>query len=110
MRLTCATCCCRRWKCDAALRARLAWSRRGPGHRSRASRDAQDPRHCRGGYQGNVEMNDEPLPESAPLDLASLIVAHDESNAFDAVVPPIVQTSLFTFSNYDEMISAYRGE
>lgn len=45
-----------------------------------------------------------------PLDLASLIVAHDESNAFEAVVPPIVQTSLFTFSHYDEMLAAYRGE
>jgi cystathionine beta-lyase/cystathionine gamma-synthase len=51
-------------------------------------------------------MND----ELAQHDLASLIVAHDESNAFDAVVPPIVQTSLFTFSTYDEMIAAYRGE
>ncbi|MBD9371094.1 PLP-dependent transferase [Rhizobium sp. ARZ01] len=45
-----------------------------------------------------------------PHDLASLIVAHDEKNAFDAVVPPIVQTSLFTFSSYDEMLAAYRGE
>jgi cystathionine beta-lyase/cystathionine gamma-synthase len=45
-----------------------------------------------------------------PLELASLVVAHDEANAFDAVVPPIVQTSLFTFSTYDEMIAAYRGE
>lgn len=45
-----------------------------------------------------------------PFDLASLTVAHDESNAFDAVVPPIVQTSLFTFSSYDEMLETYRGE
>ncbi|MFN7025421.1 MAG: PLP-dependent transferase [Pseudorhizobium sp.] len=45
-----------------------------------------------------------------PADLASLIVAHDEGNAYDAVVPPIVQTSLFTFSDYDQMIAAYRGE
>ncbi len=45
-----------------------------------------------------------------PFDLASLIVAHDEANAFEAVVPPIVQTSLFTFSSYDEMVAAYRGE
>ncbi len=43
------------------------------------------------------------------LDLASLIVAHDEGNAFDAVVPPIVQTSLFTFSSYAEMEETYRG-
>ncbi|PSJ60845.1 PLP-dependent transferase [Pseudaminobacter soli (ex Li et al. 2025)] len=45
-----------------------------------------------------------------PFDLASLIVAHDDANAFDAVVPPIVQTSLFTFPNYDEMVASYRGE
>lgn len=45
-----------------------------------------------------------------PFDYASLTVAHDESNAFDAVVPPIVQTSLFTFENYDEMVATYRGE
>jgi cystathionine beta-lyase/cystathionine gamma-synthase len=47
---------------------------------------------------------------SEPFDLASLIVAHDEGHAFDAVVPPIVQTSLFTFANYDDMIASYRGE
>ncbi|RVO55068.1 aminotransferase class I/II-fold pyridoxal phosphate-dependent enzyme, partial [Sinorhizobium meliloti] len=45
-----------------------------------------------------------------PFERASLIVAHDESNAFDAVVPPIVQTSLFTFKDYDEMVASYRGE
>ncbi len=44
------------------------------------------------------------------FDAFSLITAHDEANAFDAVVPPIVQTSLFTFSTYDEMIATYRGE
>jgi len=43
------------------------------------------------------------------FDLASLAVAHDEANAFDAVVPPIVQTSLFTFSSYAEMEETYRG-
>ncbi|MBB4008477.1 PLP-dependent transferase [Allorhizobium taibaishanense] len=43
-------------------------------------------------------------------EFASLITAHDEGNAFDAVVPPIVQTSLFTFSDYDEMVATYRGE
>lgn len=45
-----------------------------------------------------------------PLDFAALTVAHDESNAFDAVVPPIVQTSLFTFPSYDDMLASYRGE
>lgn len=43
------------------------------------------------------------------IDAVSLIVAHDEGNAFDAVVPPIVQTSLFTFSSFDEMEATYRG-
>lgn len=44
------------------------------------------------------------------IDQASLVVAHDEGNAFEAVVPPIVQTSLFTFSSYAEMEATYRGE
>src|SRR5262245_20108745 len=43
------------------------------------------------------------------FDLASLAVAHDEANAFDAVVPPMLQTSLFTFSTYAEMEETYRG-
>ncbi|ACS59805.1 Cystathionine beta-lyase (plasmid) [Rhizobium leguminosarum bv. trifolii WSM1325] len=47
---------------------------------------------------------------SEPFDLASLITAHDEGNFADAVVPPIFQTSLFTFSDYDDMIASYRGE
>lgn len=56
-------------------------------------------------------MNDEfAQSDLAQHDLASLIVAHDGPNAFDAVVPPIVQTSLFTLGSYDEMIAAYRGE
>ncbi|MEK1928856.1 MAG: PLP-dependent transferase [Pararhizobium sp.] len=45
-----------------------------------------------------------------PFQDASLIVAHDVSNAYDAVVPPIVQTSLFTFTDYDDMVASYRGE
>ncbi|ARM15334.1 MULTISPECIES: PLP-dependent transferase [Rhizobium] len=45
-----------------------------------------------------------------PFDLASIITAHDDGNFADAVVPPIFQTSLFTFSDYDEMITVYRGE
>ncbi|TDK32248.1 aminotransferase class I/II-fold pyridoxal phosphate-dependent enzyme [Rhizobium deserti] len=47
---------------------------------------------------------------AAPFELASMIVAHDEGNAYSAVVPPIAQTSLFTFSDYDDMVSSYRGE
>ena len=41
------------------------------------------------------------------FDLASLAVAHDEANMFDAVVPPIVQTSLFTFSSMAEMRATF---
>lgn len=48
--------------------------------------------------------------EADPIRRASLIVAHDEVNAYDAVVPPIVQTSLFTFSSYDEMNQTYMGK
>jgi cystathionine beta-lyase/cystathionine gamma-synthase len=44
-----------------------------------------------------------------PFDHASLVLAHDDANAYDAVVPPIVQTSLFTFSSYAEMEETYRG-
>ena len=48
--------------------------------------------------------------EADPIRRASLIVAHDEVNAYDAVVPPIAQTSLFTFSSYDEMNQTYMGK
>lgn len=44
-----------------------------------------------------------------PIERARRIVAHDDAIAFDAVVPPIVQTSLFTFSSYAEMEQTYRG-
>ncbi|MCX5512778.1 hypothetical protein C3941_03215 [Kaistia algarum] len=44
-----------------------------------------------------------------PFDHASLLLAHDGVNAYDAVVPPIVQTSLFTFSSYAEMEETYKG-
>ena len=40
---------------------------------------------------------------------AAMTVVHDEANAYDAVVPPIVQTSLFTFSSYAEMEETYKG-
>jgi cystathionine beta-lyase/cystathionine gamma-synthase len=45
-----------------------------------------------------------------PVEAARLVVAHDADHAFSAVVPPIAQTSLFTFADYDEMVAAYRGE
>jgi len=44
-----------------------------------------------------------------PIERARLIVAHDTANAYDAVVPPIAQTSLFTFPSYDEMNETYKG-
>jgi cystathionine beta-lyase/cystathionine gamma-synthase len=47
-------------------------------------------------------------PEDA-FAAAALAVVHDEANAYDAVVPPIVQTSLFTFSSYAEMEATYKG-
>src|SRR3954469_15458493 len=47
-------------------------------------------------------------PEDA-FAAAALAVVHDEANAYDAVVPPIVQTSLFTFSSYAEMEETYKG-
>ena len=46
---------------------------------------------------------------SDPADLARLIVAHDDEHAFQAVVPSIVQTSLFTFRNLAEMVETYAG-
>jgi len=45
-----------------------------------------------------------------PLARAMAILAHDGGHAYDAVVPPIVQTSLFTFNSYAEMEETYRGE
>ena len=44
-----------------------------------------------------------------PLDRARRIVNHDGPHAFDAVVPPIVQTSLFTFASFEEMEETYAG-
>ena len=40
---------------------------------------------------------------------ASRIVAHDGTHAFEAVVPPIVQTSLFTFRDTADMVETYAG-
>jgi cystathionine beta-lyase/cystathionine gamma-synthase len=39
----------------------------------------------------------------------STIVAHDEDWPYGAVVPPIVQTSLFTFKSYQELEDAMAG-
>ena len=37
------------------------------------------------------------------------VVAHDARHFGDAVVPPIFQTSLFTFPSYDEMAATFSG-
>ena len=45
-----------------------------------------------------------------PADRARRIVAHDDrAQAYDAVVPPIVQTSLFTFPSMADMVETYAG-
>ena len=41
---------------------------------------------------------------------AQLIVGHDGDIAYNAVVPPIVQSSLFTFSSVAEMRETFAGE
>jgi cystathionine beta-lyase/cystathionine gamma-synthase len=41
---------------------------------------------------------------------ASTIVAHDGDFPFGAVVPPIYQTSLFTYANYAELADSFAGE
>jgi cystathionine beta-lyase/cystathionine gamma-synthase len=45
-----------------------------------------------------------------PFGRAATILAHDEPHYGDAVVPPIFQTSLFTFSSYDEMAATFAGK
>ena len=43
------------------------------------------------------------------IDRSSLIVNCDNAHAYDAVVPPIVQSSLFTFASFDEMEATFKG-
>lgn len=47
--------------------------------------------------------------DDAPFDPGT-ILAHDEGIPGDAVVPPIFQTSLFTFPSYEAAMAAFRGE
>src|SRR6202453_2731286 len=49
-------------------------------------------------------------PVADPIDRASLIVNRDDAHAYDAVVPPIVQSSLFTFPSYEELEATFKGE
>ena len=48
-------------------------------------------------------------PDATAFERAATIVAHDEGHAFEAVVPAIVQTSLFTFSSFADMAETYAG-
>ena len=41
---------------------------------------------------------------------AATLLAHDEPFPGGAVVPPIYQTSLFTFANYAEMADTFAGK
>jgi cystathionine beta-lyase/cystathionine gamma-synthase len=50
------------------------------------------------------------MSDSGDRDWQSTIVAHDAQSYCDAVVPPIFQTSLFTFSSYAEMASVFSGK
>src|ERR1700685_3439577 len=45
-----------------------------------------------------------------PIARASLIVNCDDRQPYDAVVPPIVQTSLFTFPSFEELEATFKGE
>lgn len=44
------------------------------------------------------------------FDYPETMLAHDAPNPWQAVVPPIVQTSLFTFKNVEAMEARFRGE
>ena len=44
-----------------------------------------------------------------PIERASLIVNQDDPHAYDAVVPPIVQSSLFTFPSFEELEATFKG-
>ncbi len=56
-------------------------------------------------------MNEIPSPdEFAWLAEAQTLLAHDDPFPGGAVVPPIYQTSLFTFANYAEMAATFAGK
>lgn len=54
-------------------------------------------------------MNERPDFERDYLAEAATLLAHDERFPDGAVVPPIYQTSLFTFANYQEMADTFAG-
>ena len=49
------------------------------------------------------------MTKDQALARAATLLAHDEDLPFDPVVPPIYQTSLFTFRSYAEMQDAFAG-
>ncbi|HED1713912.1 TPA: hypothetical protein ACYSCA_005332 [Klebsiella variicola] len=49
------------------------------------------------------------MPNAKQLNKQTLL-AHDLRHEKGAVSPPIYQSSLFTFSDYDSMIARFRGE
>lgn len=49
------------------------------------------------------------MPNANPLKKQTLLT-HDKRHENGAVSPPIYQSSLFTFSDYDSMIARFRGE
>ncbi len=51
--------------------------------------------------------DDFPAPEAYA---AATTLAHDDAFPSGAVVPPIYQTSLFTFASYAEMEAAFSGQ
>ncbi|WP_216825449.1 aminotransferase class I/II-fold pyridoxal phosphate-dependent enzyme [Kiloniella sp. EL199] len=63
--------------------------------------------------QNSLPQNSLPknsLPEK-PADLMpDTLLAHDPAWAENAMAPPIVQSSLFTFKSYDEMVTRFKGE
>lgn len=49
------------------------------------------------------------MPDAKPIAQQTLLT-HDQRHEQGAVTPPIYQSSLFTFSDYDSMIARFRGE
>ncbi|MBN9236188.1 MULTISPECIES: PLP-dependent transferase [Phyllobacteriaceae] len=56
-------------------------------------------------------MNDHrPIPDTDYIAEAATLLAHDDAFDSGAVVPPIYQTSLFTFGSYAEMADTFAGK
>ena len=64
-------------------------------------------RHRRAATIATVAIR--PSERAEILARAATLLAHDGNLPFDPVVPPIYQTSLFTFRSYAEMADAFGG-